>query len=170
MSRTSQTTDLKLSDNINDFNFQNQNLTFSRLRPPLATIAMPKVEVCFQKHISALFLKKLTRTRSLCYLHEESLDPFPLSKDLHQLTLTNDTPAFPPIFFPLVVHVLVLFLRAISPLHLPSCYIPSTPLPVLALPCNPYKCHKFCLSLLFSPEEAKLAKRREKRNYRWNLL
>ena len=79
------------------------------------------------------------------------------------LTLTNDTPAFPPIFFPLVVHVHALFLRAISPLHLPSCYIPSTPLPVLALPCNPSKCHKFCLSLLFSPEEAKLAKRREKK-------
>ena len=79
------------------------------------------------------------------------------------------TSAFPPIFFSLVVHVHVLFLPAISPLHIPSCYIHSTPLPVLALPCNPYKCHKFCLSLLFSPEEAKLVKRRQKKKLPKNL-
>ena len=98
---------------------------------------------------------------SPCGLYPTSSDVSLLRSKLQRQV--SDTPAFPLIFFPLVVHVHVLFLRAISPLHLPSCYIPSTPLPVLALPCNPYKCYKFCLSLLFSPEEAKLAKRREKK-------
>ena len=60
-------------------------------------------------------------------------------------------------FYFFVLYLLYTFLRAISPLHLPTCLIPSTPSPVLDLPCNPYKCHKISLSLLFSPEEAKWA-------------
>ena len=72
-------------------------------------------------------------------------------------TQTKDTPACPLTCCPpwhCVSHLLSIF-------HFP------TPFPVLALPCNPYDCQRFCLSLLFSPEEAKLAKRREKkRNYR----
>ena len=62
--------------------------------------------------------------------------------------LTNHKPAFPPVFSSPVVHVL--FLRAISPLHLHHCwFFPATPIIVTA---------SFCLSLLFSPEEAELVK------------
>ena len=45
---------------------KNKNLFFNRLRPPLVTIATFKVDACFWKRISAVFMPKLTRTR--CFL------------------------------------------------------------------------------------------------------
>ena len=45
---------------------KNKNLFFNRLRPPLVTIATFKVDACFEKRISAVFMPKLTRTR--CFL------------------------------------------------------------------------------------------------------
>ena len=44
-------------------NFQSKKIIFNHLHPPLVSIATTKVDACFEKHISAVFMEKLTRTR-----------------------------------------------------------------------------------------------------------
>ena len=54
--------------------FQNKNLFFNRLRPPLVTIATVKVDACFNKtHFGSFHAKGHQNSTFFCYFYEECL-------------------------------------------------------------------------------------------------
>ena len=73
MSRTPWARNLKLFWQFKLTKFQNKSLFFNRLRPTWVTIAISKVDACFWKHILAIFMQKLTRTRRFCAVSTKSV-------------------------------------------------------------------------------------------------
>ena len=55
--------------------FQKQKILFDRLRSPLVTIAKSKVDVCFWKTHSTVFMQKLTWTRCFLFFFAISMKP-----------------------------------------------------------------------------------------------
>ena len=63
ISRTPLATDLKLSDVLNEQIFQTKNYFSTASAHPWLTLKHPKLMNVFEKHISAVFMRKFTRTR-----------------------------------------------------------------------------------------------------------